>query len=306
LIGVRAPYIAQIELRDFRCFDRVNVPLRPLTVLIGRNDSGKSSFLKGVIAAVQGPALQQDARMGTAIPFADGHLDEGRGSAAALRPAALFRLPTEGVPMTAHGIVDGAGAPPLEENGSGVAAVLDYLLRNDRQRFDSIVAELRKRVPGLDDLRVAVPDSAQARTINLALDHNLVLSAKEASTGVRLMIFFVTLLYHPNPPGVILLEEPENGVHPARLQEIVEMLRNVSTGEYGGRPAQVILSTHSPYLLDFITPELDQVLVFRRQDDGLRTVEPLDAERIRAFMGEFGLGEVWFNRGEEGLTARQE
>ena len=47
------------------------------------------------------------------------------------------------------------------------------------------------------------------------------------------------------------------------------------------------------------------MLVFRRNDDGSRTCEPADAERLKNFLDEFMLGEVWYNEGEDGLVARK-
>jgi len=69
---------------------------------------------------------------------------------------------------------------------------------------------------------------------------------------------------------------------------------------------QVILSTHSPYLLDHVRLPEDQVIVFAREEDGRRTAHEADQARLKTFLDEFMLGEVWFNQGEEGLvtTAR--
>ena len=130
------------------------------------------------------------------------------------------------------------------------------------------------------------------------------MQAQEASAGVRLILFFIALAYHPSPPKIILLEEPENGLHPRRLQEVLGLLRKTTEGRHGGQAAQVILTTHSPYLLDSVDIEKDQVLVFRRNDDGTRTAEPVESGRLDPFLDEFMLGEVWYNQGEEGLTAK--
>jgi len=119
------------------------------------------------------------------------------------------------------------------------------------------------------------------------------------------MLFFVALAYHPTPPKLILLEEPENGVHPRRLADIVRLLREITQGKHGNHAAQIVLTTHSPYLLDFVDLEQDQVLVFRREDDGSRTAEPADRERLKNYLDEFMLGEVWFNEGEAGLVGRR-
>ena len=118
------------------------------------------------------------------------------------------------------------------------------------------------------------------------------------------MLFFLALAHHPSPPNLILVEEPENGVHPKRLSEIVDLLRAISKGEHGGG-SQIILTTHSPYLLDSISLDTDQVLVFRREPDGRRSAQAVDAEGIKVFLDEFKLGEVWFNEGEDNLVQKK-
>lgn len=75
------------------------------------------------------------------------------------------------------------------------------------------------------------------------------------------------------------------------------MLREVSKAG-----TQVVLTTHSPYLLDLIDPTEEQVLVFDRKDDGQCEVKPLDLKKISVFLDEFGLGEVWSNEEEKGLV----
>lgn len=182
--------------------------------------------------------------------------------------------------------------------------MLDYLLRRDRARFHGVVQAMRARVPGLEDINVSTPD-LNTRRVDLLTDSGLELPADAASAGVRIMLFFMTLTFHPSPPGLILLEEPENSVHPKRLADIVQTLRDITKGVHCGHPAQVILATHSPYLLDHVNLDEDQVLVFRRNDDGSRTAEPVDSQRLKAFLDDFMLGEVWFNEGEEGLVKRE-
>jgi len=82
----------------------------------------------------------------------------------------------------------------------------------------------------------------------------------------------------------------------------VGLLRGLTKGEHGSEPVQVVLTTHSPYLLDSVRPDEDQVLVCRRNQDGSRSVDPVDEEKLRIFLDEFQLGEIWFNEGEEHLV----
>jgi predicted ATPase len=187
--------------------------------------------------------------------------------------------------------------------GELVPTLFDYLLRQDRNRFFSAVKAMRALVPGLEDVNVGNPHPAH-RSLDLVVEKDFRIQASRASTGVRLLFAFVALAYHPRPPRLILLEEPENGVHPKRLADVLRLLREITEGKHGGQAAQVVLTTHSPYLLDLVDLTKEQVLVFRRQEDGSRTAEPADVERLNFFLDEFMLGEVWFNRGEAGLVPK--
>ena len=315
-----------VRIENFRCLQRVDVPLRPLTVLIGPNDSGKSAFLAALRWFVDGFGLRPEdfwrcqknllmmvhtetsgmsggfTSQGNVIAM----IGSGEPMRTTLRPAGFYQLPSQGVPMRSSGITDRPGKPPpLGQDGSNLPAFLDYLLRRDRDRFFQILAALRELVRGIEDVRISTPEPSERR-VELVIENGLEIPAEDASTGVRLMLFFIALAYHPSPPKLILIEEPENGVHPKRLVDVVRLLREISQGRHGIHAAQVVLSTHSPYLMDKIDPKQDQVLVFRRNEDGSRTAEPVDEARLKTFMDEFMLGEVWFNQGEEGLITRRE
>jgi predicted ATPase len=191
----------------------------------------------------------------------------------------------------------------LGDDGSLVPAMLDYMLRKSRRQFFALIEKLRELIPGLEDLDIATP-KPPLRRVDLVIENGLTMPATYASTGLRLLLFFLTLAYHPSPPKLVLIEEPENGIHPRRLGEIMQLLRALSEGEFGGHVAQVILTTHSPYLLDHVNIEKDQVLVFQRMEDGGRVAQPADAKRLKNFLDEFMLGEVWFNEEERGLVAK--
>src|SRR5262249_55467578 len=140
-----------------------------------------------------------------------------------LQPVGLFHLPPQGVPMLSDGYPDDQGPKPLHETGSGVPGLLDYLLRRDRKRFFEVVATLRELVPGLEDVEIATPHPTQRR-LDLVIEKGLRIQADRASAGVRLLLFFVALAYHPVPPKTILLEEPETGIHPKRLADVMNLL----------------------------------------------------------------------------------
>jgi predicted ATPase len=301
--------------------------LKPLTVLIGPNDSGKSAFLSVVEHLLRatpqfkspdfwlhnennpieltgdtddGPIeLKSVAKSQRAL-----ETETNKQVRAKLLPVQRFQLPTTGLAMQCDGYSNKEEVElVIGENGSRIAALLDHLLRRDRKRFFQIVDTLKNNIRGLEDIEISTPN-AHSRRVDFVTEKGFRCNADETSAGVRLLLFFVALAYHPSPPRTILLEEPENGIHPKRLGDVVELLHAVTNGKLGGCPAQVIVTTHSPYLLDSIREGDDQVIVFQRQSDGSRTAKPLDTERVKAFLEDFRLGEVWFNEDETGLIAK--
>jgi predicted ATPase len=313
--------LTQIEINNFRCLRKVNVPLKPLTVLIGPNDTGKSAFLAAV-EKLQSPGMHAptDYWMGNPTPkpciagsvgprkvrAGPGGHDGDRTVLSDIMPIRFFYLPSTGVPMQSGGQAEGAPqAPDLDRNGQGVASLVDFFLRRDRQRFDAFVAAMKEQVLVLKDIHIGTPNPDQRR-LDLKLGDDFSIPADLASAGVRLLLFFVALTYHPSPPKLILLEEPENGIHPRRLKDVVKLLRDITKGAHSGHKAQVILTTHSPYLLDCIDIENDQVLVFFHQEDGSRTAKPVNAEHLKDYLNDFMLGEIWYNKEERGLLGEKD
>lgn len=289
--------IQRVQIKSFRGLQEVDVKMRPLTVLVGPNDSGKTSFLEAIERRRRNDFKREDFWRLAGAPQVTLLENAGTSFTGSVE---LFRLPAEGIPMESKGIADQSGAPQLETNGQNLAAFLDYLLRKDRQRFEQIQQAFRPLVPGFEEIHISTP-SPERRAVSFLIERQFEIAGDGLSTGVRILLFFVALAHHPNPPLVALIEEPENGVHPQRLKDIVELLRGLTQGRVGGREVQVILTTHSPYLLDHVRLPDDQVIVFRREADGRRTATEADESRLKEFLDEFMLGEVWFNQGEEGL-----
>ncbi|MBI5494280.1 MAG: AAA family ATPase [Deltaproteobacteria bacterium] len=300
--------IASVSIRNVQCLRRLEVPLRPLTVLVGNNDTGKSTFLRALWHLSTGTAPTRsfgaEPRQALVLEAALGGdrfpIAIGAAPPIPYRRVLVTQLPANGVQLVGQGFYDNQGVPELGANGSNVPALLDHFFRHDEPRWKDFKNALKAQVPGVQDVQIATPDPS-TRRVDLVIENGQRMPADQASTGVRALIFYLALAYHPTPAPLILIEEPETGLHPKRLEDVMRLLRAIAEGQHGS-PAQVVLSTHSPYLLDCVDLEKDQVLVFRRLPDGTRTAEPADTARLKVFLDEFKLGEVWFNRGEDGLV----
>ena len=81
---------------------------------------------------------------------------------------------------------------------------------------------------------------------------------------------------------------------------MIDLGRKISTGAVGNRPRQVIMTTHSPLLLNYVTPE--EVRIVRRSPEGGSRVDPMTAvPGLDEMLKEFTVGELWYLLTEEGL-----
>ncbi len=114
------------------------------------------------------------------------------------------------------------------------------------------------------------------------------LSSEGVSDGIMLSLAFIALNYAPKPPKILLIEEPENGVHYASLKKIISTLRELSEK----KGVQVILTTHSPYLLDLVKPE--EVRVFAKNEEGaVHAAKLSDHPEVEDLKKHFMTGEIW-------------
>ncbi len=200
--------------------------------------------------------------------------------------------------------------PRLRHDGYGLPAVLEALLGSRRTHFDEIERELRAAIPQVATVQLKPWKETdgtgritkRGRAVHFELKGGgFEISTPLASNGLIAFLAYLTLVHSPSHPSVILIEEPENGIHPRQLERLIGLFRKLT--ETSKLPPQIVLSTHSPYLLDWVPAS--NVLVFGRRDNGESVVAPLATlpgvkERIS---GGFTVGELWYNVGEERLLA---
>jgi energy-coupling factor transporter ATP-binding protein EcfA2 len=186
----------------------------------------------------------------------------------------------------------------LESDGTGLASLVDDLLTaSDRQPLHELEKQLRRFSSFIGGVSTQPTSDKRGKELLYSLAATKrPISAKQASSGLVLVTAYLALRYGTGYRRY-LIEEPENGIHPHAASLVVQVLRELSlTG------AQVLITTHSPLLLNQVSPE-DVMVVTRRPDRGIQVKPMVDtklfAERIRAF----DLGELWYNIGEDELVA---
>ncbi|MHB1422684.1 MAG: AAA family ATPase [Gemmataceae bacterium] len=214
----------------------------------------------------------------------------------------LDSLPRPSVPQP--GIV-------LEPSGANLAAVLDLMQNSpDRSSFETLQKSLHEAIPTLRGIvlpPVPQPSVQGAKALEFILSGNgqppVTIPASQASGGALLLTAFLTLAY-TQTPGLLLFEEPENGLHPYRLRWVLDILRKMNRGEIGNRKRQIILTTHNPLLLNYANPEEVRVFV-RHPEEGTKVIPMTQVPDIDRLLKEFALGELWYLLGEEKMFEEQ-
>lgn len=106
----------------------------------------------------------------------------------------------------------------------------------------------------------------------------------QLSDGTLKLLAYITAVSLPEPQ-LLCFEEPENFVHSRLLELIVEILKKSEK--------QVLLSTHSPYLVDFVQPE--DVIVVEKKETETTIRRIREPEKLREALKEIGLGELWYS-----------
>jgi predicted ATPase len=175
----------------------------------------------------------------------------------------------------------------LSKTGDNLSNVIQYLKEQHPDRLDHMFEVLRRRVPRLEKVVAdPMPDGRLLLQIKDAPFDRPVLS-RFASDGTLKMLAYLIVLYDPEPPQFIGVEEPENFLHPRLLPELAEECRAATDR------SQLLVTTHSPFFLNGIRPE--EVRVLYRDEKGYsQAVRASEIRGIREFVDAgASLGHLW-------------
>lgn len=194
----------------------------------------------------------------------------------------------------------------IDGSGFGLPTLLDDLLGVDRERFGQLEKTLCDWFPDVAQLKLyqeeafSSPIDDPQETLRLQpgngkqlyfrLKNGNEIPAPQAAEGLLYALAYLAILHLPEPPKVLLVEEPENGIHPAMVRRIVGLLRRLTVDH---PDTQVIMASHSPYLVDEMRPE--EVTWLRRIAGNVVTQRLDKNETVQRQQGLFELGEIWSN-----------
>jgi predicted ATPase len=176
----------------------------------------------------------------------------------------------------------------LRPDGANLPAFLYYVREKHEASYTLIVRTVQRVAPFFANFQLK-PLQLKPDDIKLEWRHkdsDQYFDASSLSDGTLRFIALATLFLQPEEyrPSVILVDDPELGLHPYAIEILASLVRQASVR------TQVIVSTQSSLLLDHFAPE--DVLVADRVDGGTRLTR-LDSAKLSAWLKDYSLGQLW-------------
>lgn len=185
----------------------------------------------------------------------------------------------------------------LGRDGCNLPSFLDRLLREDRCAFLKLEKLFSERFPDYVEVIIRSRTDNAGYSLAVRMRSGACLPISSISDGAVLSLAYLAIASAEPVPNLLLFEEPENGVHHTRLREIVQTLRDLTLNHR----VQVLLTTHSPYLLDLV--EAHEIRVFAKDEVGAVHAKKMsDYPEVDRLKKHFMSGEIWTGLSEEEIV----
>ena len=175
----------------------------------------------------------------------------------------------------------------LRDDAGNLPAVLHAMKSNDAECYRRIEDTVRLVFPAFGSFSLRSPDDDPNRIVLSChkTDHEYLLGPHQLSDGTLRFIALATLLLQPHAPNMVVLDEPELGLHPSAIVLLAALVRSAS------KRTQVILATQSARLVDEFEPR--QIAVLEADPvSGTQCRRP-DVSRLSQWLEDYSLGELW-------------
>lgn len=175
--------------------------------------------------------------------------------------------------------------PVLHEDAGNLSSLLHHLMTEHWEAFDELQQGLRSAVPGFKQLIVKArggPGEVIAFWNEQGVDMDL--SLADLSDGILRLICWMVLCVHPDPPSLICIDEPDQGVHPRTLPILAGLFEKASDR------TQILLATHASYFLAQF--DIAEIAVFRKENGEALFLKPKDSVALMDSLADFGREEI--------------
>lgn len=165
----------------------------------------------------------------------------------------------------------------VNDDCSELASFVFNLKENYWPLFQQLQKDFIECIP--EFVRIGVPaDPVDGNKLRLKFFDSSEIGywANEVSEGVLYFIGILSIINQPNPPKLLILEEPETGIHPRRIQDVINFVFRL----VDDKDLQVIMTTHSPIVVDEFKDLPESVFIFDKDEAGATHVKNLQRDII--------------------------
>jgi predicted ATPase len=192
-------------------------------------------------------------------------------------------------------------AQRLGPSGEQLPGLWAYLQRKEPQKAAELLHTLQRIFPKVEAIQSTGKQGWAWHHLSISErigDRVIQYPADQASDGFLRMLAVFTLKYLPDPPRCVTLEEPENGVHPHLISQVVGHLRSLADRKEPNK-IQVFVTSHSPYVLSEFSDRPECVHIFEKgRNDSVPRIIPL-RDRSQVIQAADGLnrslGDLWYS-----------
>ena len=196
-------------------------------------------------------------------------------------------------PDAARSIPSAGAQRHLNIHGDNIGNVVQYMEREHKERFKSILARIASKIPGIQGIKAIVTED---KRVLLQFNDGAFADpfyAGQMSDGTLKIFAYLLLMEDPEPPPFICIEEPENGLYHGLLDSLARELRSHATGKRNA--PQVFVTTHQPHFVDALSPR--EVWILEKAKDGFSMIRRVsDLALVQNLVDEgLPLGGLWYS-----------
>lgn len=192
----------------------------------------------------------------------------------------------------------------LRQDAANIAPFLLYLRNHCPKRYREVLNAVRLVIPFFEDFlldpvgesqywprgnvldpaRLDVKEIVKVKLMWRQKGSDYPMQPYHFSDGSIRFICLATALLQPNPPSIIIIDEPELGLHPEAIAILAELIQDAA------KRTQLIVATQSPLLINYFS--LEDIVVVSRSD-GQSTFRRLNEQDFSEWLKEYSVGELW-------------
>ena len=196
-------------------------------------------------------------------------------------------------PDAARGLPSAGPQRHLNVHADNVGNVVQFMQREHKARFQSILRRIAQRIPGITGIDTHITEDKRVLLRFNDGGFKDPFFAQQMSDGTLKVFAYLLLLEDPEPPPFICIEEPENGLYHKLLEALAQEFRAHASGKRN--TSQIFVTTHQPYFVDALSPS--EVWILEKGADGFSTVRRASSlDTVRNLVAEgLPLGGLWYS-----------